>query len=107
MVNDLLIPVRPSTVDGSIVFWDIGPGCLVLDIITDLDGSPLPVTASLPYSPFALAAVVTVDRWTDSATKLRFHFRLGRRGVPQVRISEGPVWLLLDLVESASTEMLN
>lgn len=108
MVNDLLIPVRPSTLDGSIVFWDVGPGCLVLDLVSALEGSPLSVSTSLPYSPFAIAAIVTIDRWAAAGTKLLFQFRVGRRGIPQVKISEGSsVWLILDLVPSPSTELLN
>jgi hypothetical protein len=107
MVNDLLIPVRPSTLDGSIVLWDIGPSCLDLDVVTTPDGAPLSVKASLPFSPFAIPAVVVVDRWTAAGTDLRFHFHAGPRGVAQVKISEGPTWLLLDLVEPTSTELLN
>lgn len=108
MVNDLLIPVRPSTLDGSIVFWDVDPGRLVLDLVAAPYGAPLSVSTSLPYSPFSLAAVVTIDRWAAAGTKLLFQFRLGRRGTPQVKISEaGEAWLILDLFQSPSTELLN
>jgi len=90
-----------ATLRCRIVFIEVGPGRVLLDVLATPEGlpgagTPLSVDADLPWSKTALVALATLQRWTAEGRDVVLEFRQGDRA-RQVRASSGPTWMLLDL----------
>lgn len=96
--------ISPLLLQGRVAFASFVPGGVVIDALTsprqspDVDGT-VTLHASLPYTPWAIAAAALIDGWAETDTSIEMRFTYSKPN-PQVRMSDGRSMILLDLQTS-------
>lgn len=101
--------ISPLLLHGRIAFASFNPGGVIIDGVIGSESSHeiegiVTLRASLPFSPWAVAAASLIDSWADSDTPIELRFKYTKPN-PQVRMSDGRSLVVLDLKESPTVRL--
>ena len=98
--------ISPLVLHSRVGFASFIPGGVVIDGIIDPQAQKGVVTlnASLPFSPWAVAAAALIESWAEADAPVEMRFRYSKPN-PQVRISDGRSMVLLDLQDSPTIRL--